>query len=1035
MINYKALSKENERKYGTDIDRICRMLLANRYSDRSQFIYELLQNAEDALKRRPRSWNKRTVRFELTKTQLTVSHFGEKFTENDVRGICGIDESTKDITAIGRFGIGFKSVNAYTDNPAVHSGLSHFKIDRYVHPVEVAPIDLANEETRIILPFREDDDSAYEEILNSLKRLGMRTLLFLRQIEVIEWLAFGTEEGTYSRGPRINLGCGAERVTVSDDVLGEYSDSIQHENWIVFSKHVTDNDSGQVVGCAELAFLAEFDSDSPIQVIPATNTELVVYFPTIVPTNIDFLIQGPYQTTPSRDNIVRHAQWNRDLVDKTAKLLVVALKGLRDLGVLAISALQILPINSELFSHDNMFHPIFKMTRYALQRHRLLPAHEDGYVKAKHAMLARGVELRTLLDSNQLSDLFNKSDRNIQWLDEKITRDRAQTLHRYLIFNLNVQEVNLQDIVFKFDTSFLEKQPDAWIEQLYIVLSKRYALCKKDKFRDLPLLRLEDGSHVPIEDDDGKVSVFLPGDKETGFRTVRKEVCRNEVARKFLEQIGVSEPDLIDDIIIHVLPKYTSETSPADHEYLSDLQRILDAYDTDSLIRRQKLLNNLRDIPFVAAVDAASKDVVFAQPKDVYIASQRLSALFEGVNGVLLVSEVQPLKTEKGRSLLLATGAARYLQHEEFLNPKRFSKEEAYEMRKRAGWVKSTWNDDFFDRKIRGLDELLNLMPKLDISKAQLKSSLLWEALCDLEQQSRGSAFKGTYKWFYHDKRHCNFDAEFVERLRSSQWIVGKDGTLYSPEELNFEDLDWKENHMLRERLKFKPRHLDQLAEKAGIEPNVLSLLKKHCLTTEANLQKLLDELNIGNMPDEPGSHNNGAVVDTNNNGDSSVGTYGGPPSNQRSSNSDKPSSHNPPKPITYIRVNASDAATEVGGEDQTRRIELENCGIERIISEEPSLQRTPKNNPGYDLVEKDAADHELRWVEVKVKSGAFNWIGLSRTQFEMAMDRGENYWLYIVEYAENPDKARIIRIQDLAGKSENFIFDHGWGKLATEVP
>ena len=53
MINYKALSKENERKYGTDIDRICRMLLANRYSDRSQFIYELLQNAEDALKRRP----------------------------------------------------------------------------------------------------------------------------------------------------------------------------------------------------------------------------------------------------------------------------------------------------------------------------------------------------------------------------------------------------------------------------------------------------------------------------------------------------------------------------------------------------------------------------------------------------------------------------------------------------------------------------------------------------------------------------------------------------------------------------------------------------------------------------------------------------------------------------------------------------------------------------------------------------------------------------------------------------------------------
>ena len=759
-------------------------------------------------------------------------------------------------------------------------------------------------------------------------------------------------------------------------------------------------------GRVELAFLAEFDSDSPLRVIPATDTELVVYFPTIVPTNIDFLIQGPYQTTPSRDNIVRNEQWNRDLVDGTAQLLVVALKGLRDLGVLDPNALQILPIDSEKFGDDSMFHPIFEATRDALQQHRLLPAHEDGYVKAKHGMLARGGELRTLLNSNQLSDLFNKSKRNIQWLDENITHDRAQTLHRYLTNVLNVQEVTPDDVVFKFDTSFLEKQPDAWIEQLYIVLLRQHALRKKDKFRDLPLLRLEDGSHVPIEDNDGKVCVFLPGDKKTGFRTVRKEVCRDEEARDFLERIGVSEPDLTDDIIFHVLPKYTSEGHPADNEYLSDLQRILDAYDTDSINRRQKLLKNLRNTPFVAAVDAASNDIVFAQPKDVYIASQRLSDLFKGVNGVLLMSEVQPLKTEKGRDLLVVAGAARYLRPEEFQNPNRFSEEEAHEMRKSAGWERNTWNEDFRDRKIRGLDELLDLMPKLNISKAQNKASLLWEALCDLEKQSGESAFQGTYTWFFSIDRHCNFDAEFIERLRRSQWIVGNDNALHSPEELNFEDLDWKENHVLRERLKFKPRYLDQLAAEAGIEPNVLSLLKKHRLTTEAQLQEFLDKLEISNMPDEPGNRNNGAVADSNNNGVSPIRTHGGSPSDQLSSNSDKPLSGTPPKPITYIRVNATDVATEVGSEDQARRIELENCGIERIIDEEPYLQRTPINNPGYDLVEKDVADHELRWIEVKVISGAFNgnWVGLSRTQFELAMDRGENYWLYVVEHADNPD-------------------------------
>jgi HSP90 family molecular chaperone len=50
--DYAALKNENVKRYGTDIGRIGRMLLANRYDDRSHFIFELLQNAEDALKRR-----------------------------------------------------------------------------------------------------------------------------------------------------------------------------------------------------------------------------------------------------------------------------------------------------------------------------------------------------------------------------------------------------------------------------------------------------------------------------------------------------------------------------------------------------------------------------------------------------------------------------------------------------------------------------------------------------------------------------------------------------------------------------------------------------------------------------------------------------------------------------------------------------------------------------------------------------------------------------------------------------------------------
>ena len=494
---------------------------------------------------------------------------------------------------------------------------------------------------------------------------------------------------------------------------------------------------------------------------------------------------------------------------------------------------------------------------------------------------------------------------------------------------------------------------------------------------------------------------------------------------------------MIDDIIVHVLPKYMSEVDLDNINYLSDLQRILDAYETDSTNRREKLLNKLRDTPFVAAEDAASKAVVFAKPKDVYIASQRLSELFEGVKDVLLVANVQPLKTEKGRNLLVAAGAARYLQPEEFQNSNRFTAKEAHKMRKHAGWEKNTWNEEVVDQKLRGLANLLDLIPNLHISDARQKASGLWEALCDLEKHSSESAFQGTYKWFFQDHRYCHFDAEFIEILRSSPWIVGSDGSVRSPGELNFEDLDWKECHALRERLKFKPRDLDKLVMEAGIEPNVLSLLKSRGLTTEVQLKEILDKFKIENIPNESDKSNHDRVAKTNNGGDSLVKIDSESSTHRYSGTENQTLGAAIPKPITYIRVNATDIASEVGSEDQKRRIELEKLGIERIICEEPSLQRTPKNNPGYDLVEMDATGREFRWVEVKVISRAFNgnWVGLSRTQFELAMNRGEDFWLYVVEHADNPDRIRIIRIQNPAGKSENFIFDHGWEKFATEMP
>lgn len=125
-------------------------------------------------------------------------------------------------------------------------------------------------------------------------------------------------------------------------------------------------------------------------------------------------------------------------------------------------------------------------------------------------------------------------------------------------------------------------------------------------------------------------------------------------------------------------------------------------------------------------------------------------------------------------------------------------------------------------------------------------------------------------------------------------------------------------------------------------------------------------------------------------------------------------------------------------GLDQSTRMAVENQAIDKIIAWEPSLKRTPDGNPGFDLYETDATGKPIRWVEVKSMTGSLSDrpVGLSRTQFDCARERGAAYWLYVVEHATNADQARILRIEGPVTHARTFTFDRGWAEIAeTEAP
>ncbi len=178
--NYEAICEDNRRRYGTEGAQKSGGLAAGLYDDRTHFIFELLQNAEDALGRRSNWHGPRKVAFALTPTRLTLSHFGKPFDEADVRSVCDIAESTKNESSIGRFGLGFKSVYTVTDLPEIHSGVEDFSIEGYVFPKRADRTAREADETQIILPLRSEDTTATQDITAGFRHLGPGALLFLR---------------------------------------------------------------------------------------------------------------------------------------------------------------------------------------------------------------------------------------------------------------------------------------------------------------------------------------------------------------------------------------------------------------------------------------------------------------------------------------------------------------------------------------------------------------------------------------------------------------------------------------------------------------------------------------------------------------------------------------------------------------------------------------------------------------------------------------------------------------------------------------
>ncbi len=780
QIDFDNIRNDNIHNRGQKTDHLA--FLGDLYKNRTQFVFELLQNAEDA--------NASKIRFDLHPDKLEVQHNGRLFTEQDVIGLSDIGRSTKkdDTTQIGRFGIGFKSVYAYTSTPEIHTAAVCFRVEHYVRPFEIpdaTPQFDDGNTTLFVLPFNHAElspETAYEEIAQCLRTLSVHTLLFLRNLEEIEYQisenATTTARGTYLRETKQLEN--AREVTV----IGQNEQAEESETWLLFERPTNKTH-------VELGFKVEND-----QIVRAEQTPLAVYFPTSKETPFGFCIQGPYHTTPARDNVKENDAWNKQLICETAELIKSAMRAIKQQGLLTVSFLEaIMPRDRG----DEMFEPIAASIEQAFLHEELLPTELGEFVAARNARLARGKELVDLLTSAQLTQLYGTSD-TLHWLPTKITENKTRLLFEYLTKQLSVKEIEAKDFAGLLDEGFLNNQPDQWFIEFYEYLDPLKALWGKGKpLRTKPILRLEDGNLLsPYKKiDDAHPCTYLPPDGDTNFPIVKRTIAQDDKARSFLEALGLKEPNICDEVVERILPKYDGMKEILDEEHRRDLAMIDKALCGDPS-GQQKVKAGAQNARLLRAVDLTG-DERFKTPHEVYHDTDALRQYF--VEGV----DVWFLHKDYYDAYEIGDGLWQKLDISHL--PRKYRTDEASPLRQVPARAPHGIKISNYD--MHGLAEFLNAMQ--DASDREKLSDLLWEFLRQHRQENR-CFFEGLQKWFYHVERSEGFPSTILDRLKTNPWLPAADGTLVKPKEIAVDELPepYRDAVALIDELEIKPNSIHQ---------------------------------------------------------------------------------------------------------------------------------------------------------------------------------------------------------------------------------
>jgi len=763
--------------------------VVDKYSDQAHFIYELLQNADDA--------KATSARFILRQDGLVFTHNGstrfsisnptteEADSENGALGhvnaITSIANSNKTGASIGKFGVGFKAVFQYTKTPHIYDPDFRFQIERFIVPRELDTdfSDRKADETVFWFPFDHDQkqpDDCRSEIIEKLKALVFPTL-FLSKLETISW-QMANETGKYSKTVKRTLnppGLIARLISLVSEIDEEKS---KQDLWL-FSP-ATGNSHSYCVGYA----LAK-GKLKPI------SQPAFCFFPTKETTNLNFILHAPFLLTDSREGIKAGENHNKEMIQQLAELAADSLPVLRNEKLIDDGILDIIPYDEGRFSElaDRRrisFEPFYTAIKNKLRADTLLPT-TDGECSSKSCSYwASDTELVGLFGDQQLAQLTGTKEAHwvFQGLGKKeVLNAKKNALADYIDGgdarlwnfrepNLIISSLDPEAILKKITGNFIGAQTQKWLHAFYAYLAERTSY---QKFvRDKPIFLDQDGNAVPAFDGDDQLILFLPDEDIAGYTTVKKALLSNKDTREFIEKFGVKKPSLRDEIYNKILPKYDTDDVIDTASHFAKFFRYFKECKHGEIDRFIRLIS---DKEFLQCKVVNDETIYHGKASDIYLPTADLKAWFE------TKPDTRFLSLDKYREMVDQEDHDTLTEFFDKLGLRRTPKMLSREIS----------SADLGDQQLsrsgschRYADKYLDGCKQIIANINTNRSVLLWNVLTNSDQLH---SLRGSHTWFYYTSRSEQFRSREEKRLLTAEWILNKDGELVSADGLTVQSL------------------------------------------------------------------------------------------------------------------------------------------------------------------------------------------------------------------------------------------------------